>query len=78
MTRARDGRDILRNLPRRSTRIVGMRQMSQRAASRTQSLVMQYGLSIAAVANSFPFFTGLCEKESRCTLSLALSAVAHK
>lgn len=78
MTRARDGRDILRNLPQRSTRIVGMRQMSQQAASRTQSLAMQYRLRIAVVPHSFTFFTGLCEKESHCTPSLALSAVAHK
>ena len=69
---------ILQNLPRRPNRIVGMCQMSMAAASRALNLVMLGAARPLGIMNSFPFFTGLCEKESRPAASLALSAVRHK
>lgn len=64
---------ILRNLHRRSTRpVVDACQISVAAQRRTHRLVTWAAMQRARTANSFPFFTGVCEKESSGAASLAL------
>lgn len=61
---------ILRNLHRRSARGVAACQISVAPRSRTHRLVTRAAMQRARSANSFPFFTGVCEKESSGAVSV--------
>ena len=63
MKRVQRGR-ILRNLHRRSIRPLDTCRMSVAPRRRTHRLVARPAMQRARSANSFPFFTGACEKES--------------
>jgi len=69
---------ILRNLHRRSIRPLDTRQMSATVERRMHPLVTRSVLQRARSANSFPFFTGACEKESSGDVVLVIRAAGHK
>lgn len=71
-------RRILQNSSPLSNRVVGVNQMSIGAAQRALGLVSQGAALRDLESNSFPFFTGLCEKAPDCRSSLALLALGHK
>jgi hypothetical protein len=52
--------------------------MSMTAGSRVLPVVIDAITSRAAMANSFPFLTGLCEKERTGARSFALLSGTHK
>ena len=70
--------EILRNLPCCASRIIGGCQMSMMAGLRLLPVVIDATSSCATVANSFPFLTGLCEKERIGAGSLELLSGTHK
>jgi hypothetical protein len=74
---SRRGR-ILRNPLPRSNRVAGVLQISVGAAPRAHGLVIQDVAGGELAPHSFPFFTGLCEKESTGARSLVLLAVHRK
>jgi hypothetical protein len=69
---------ILRNLPCCASRIIGVCQMSMMVGSWLLPVVMEAVASRAKTANSFPFLTGLCEKERTGAGSFALLTSTHK
>jgi len=71
-------RRILQNLSALSSRVMSVNQISIGAARRVLGLVSQGAAQRDLVSNSFPFFTGLCEKALDCRSSLALLALGHK
>jgi hypothetical protein len=69
---------ILRNLSCCASRIIDACQMSMMARSRVLSVVIGAIASRAKMANSFPFLTGLCEKERIAACSFELLSGTHK
>src|SRR5262249_5872343 len=72
------GSRILQNSASRQSRMNGAVQMSTVTALRPQALVMQDAARRDSVTHSFPFFTGLCEKDAARAGSLGLLTAGHK
>ena len=69
---------ILQNPLPQSNRIAGVGQISVGATPPAHGLVIQDVAGRDLVPHSFPFLTGLCEKDSTGAGSLALLAVRYK